>query len=294
MCPKVSIIIPCYNRGKYIAETVESVINQTYPNIELIVVDDGCTDNSREVLERYADRIHILEHPGRVNKGQSAALNLGLKSCAGEFVAILDSDDLFSPEKIEKQVAFLTLNERFGLVYSNGMNIDAQGKETYPILPQGHCPPSGPGPVLLDCFINLPSNALVRKSVFDTAGGFDESLRAAQDHDMVVRLLEVAPAGYIDECLWYYRRHGDSISRKGVVARWRNGFRILEAASRRYPYPFRIRMGRRAVLSFRLGQCYWKERSYWRALPLFIAAGICDPLRSLNVLLGRERISSPH
>lgn len=292
--PKVSVIIPCYNRGTFIAETIESVLNQSYQNIELVVVDDGCTDNSREVLEQYGERIRILDHPGRVNKGQSAALNLGLESCDGEYIAILDSDDLFAPEKIEVQVNFLQEHTQFGLVYSNGMNINSEGKQTYAIFPPTHRSPVGPAEVLMDCFINLPSNALVRKSVFDIAGGFDESLRAAQDHDMVVRLLEIAPAGYLDKCLWSYRRHEDSISRKGVIARWRNGFKILKAASQRYPYPVRIRLGRRAVLSFRLGQCYWSESNYFRAVPLFIAAGLCDPLRSLKVLIGRERITSPH
>ena len=129
--PKVSVIIPCYNRERYIAKTVESVLNQTYPHIELVVVDDGCTDNSRMILEQYKNSVRILEHPGRINKGQSAAINLGIRSSSSEYVAILDSDDLFAPEKIEKQVNFLEANLGIGLVYANGHAVDENGNILY-------------------------------------------------------------------------------------------------------------------------------------------------------------------
>jgi glycosyltransferase involved in cell wall biosynthesis len=290
----VSVIIPCYNREPFIAATIESVLTQTWPKIELIVVDDGCTDGSRAILESYGERLILLEHPGRINRGQSAAINLGLRQCRGEFVAILDSDDLFVPEKIEKQVHYLDSHPETGLVYANGKAIDEHGKELYPIFFGGHIPPSGPEKVLEDCVFNLPSNSLVRKSVFEKAGFFDESLRSAQDHDMVIRITEVAKVGYIEEYLWCYRRHDGSISRTKAMERWRNGFRILEAACRRYPYPRVVRNRRRAVLNFRLGQCYLEEKNYLKAGIHLLKAGLLDPLRSLNVILGRESLSSPH
>ena len=292
--PKVCVIIPCYNRGKYIAETVESVLNQTYPNIELIVVDDGCTDHSREVLERYADRIKILEHPGRVNKGQSAALNLGIRSSHSEYIAFLDSDDLFAPEKIEKQVRFLEENAQFGLVYANGHTIDENGKKIFRIYGDHHHEPSDPNRLLLNCYFLLPNNSLLRREVLDRAGLFDETLRSAQDHDLAIRIAEVTKIAYLNECLFFYRRHGDSISYRNAKLRWRNGYKILNRARSRYRYRFSTVLGRLAVLNFRLGQVYREEGNYLRAIPLFMAAGLCDPLRSLKVLLGRERISSPH
>lgn len=292
--PRVSVIIPCYNREKYIAQTVDSVFEQSYPDIELIVVDDGCTDGSRDVLESYSKRLRILEHPGRVNRGQSAAINLGLAVATGEYIAVLDSDDLFSPDKIKIQTEYLNSNPTVGFVYANGMIIDDSGRQEYLIFPPGHLPPDGPEPVLLNCFISLPSNALVRRVLYEKAGGFDVSLRAAQDHDMLLRLLEISSAGYIDKCLWSYRRHGESISRNGAIDRWRNGYKILNKARYRYRYRITALLGRLAVLNFRLGQCYQEEGDYLKAIPLFFAAGICDPVRSMKVLIGLERISSPH
>ncbi len=291
---KVSVIIPCYNRGKYIAQTIESVLNQTYPNIELIVIDDGCTDNSRELLENYSDLIRILEHPGRVNKGQSAALNLGLQSSNSDYVAFLDSDDLFTSEKIERQVNFLEENPQFGLVYANGHAIDENGKILYRIYEKHHREDSDPNRVLLDCYFLLPNNSLVRREALKKAGLFDETLRSAQDHDLAIRVAEVTKIAYMDEYLFFYRRHPDSISYRNAKLRWQNGYKILNKARSRYQYRFSTLLGRLAVLNFRLGQCYREEGNFLRAVPLFIAAGICDPLRSLSVLLGREKISNPH
>lgn len=290
----VSVIIPCYNRERYIAETVQSVLDQTWPNIELIVVDDGCTDGSRGLLESFGTAITVLEHPGRVNRGQSAAINLGLAHCSGAYVAILDSDDLFMPGKIEKQVRFLEEHPKVGLVYSNGLFIDAEGKELYPRYWASHQPPTDPGQVLLDCCFNVPSNALVRRSLYAQIGFLDETLRAAQDHDLAIRLAEAAPVGYLGECLWCYRRHGGSISSTTAKLRWQNGFKILDAACRRYPYPAAVRRKRRALLHFRLGQCCQQEKKVFEAIYHIVLAGLLDPFRALRVLVGREKVSSPN
>jgi len=289
----VSVIIPCYNREQFIAATIESVLNQTWSDIELIVVDDGCTDGSRGVVESYGGKLTLLEHKGRCNKGQSASINLGLKMSHGKYVAILDSDDLFAPQKLEKQVHFLDANPEIGLVYANGMSIDAQGRELYPIIFGDHKPPIGPESVLENSPFNLPSNSLVRRSVYEKVGLFDETLRSAQDHDMAIRIAEVTRIGYLNESLWFYRRHDGSISHTKIKERWRNGFRILEAACRRYPYPKKVRNRRLAVLNFRLGQCYLAEKNYIQAGLHLLKAGLLDPWRSLAVIMGRESISSP-
>lgn len=292
--PKVTVIIPCYNRESYIAETVESVLTQTYSNMELVVVDDGCTDNSRKILERYKDRIRILEHSGRLNKGQSAALNLGIRSTASDYVAFLDSDDLFVREKIEKQVQFLESNPEFGLVYSNGYFIHENGRRISRIYDGYHREDSDPNRVLLDCYFSLPTNALVRREVLSKAGYFDESFRSAQDHDLAIRIAEVAKIAYLDEALFFYRRHKDSISHRNAMLRWKNGFKILKKARLRYNYRLITLTGRLAVLCFRLSQCYKEEGRYIKSLFFFVVSGICDPLRAFGVLVGREKITGPH
>ncbi|MDY6903909.1 MAG: glycosyltransferase [Thermodesulfobacteriota bacterium] len=292
--PLVSVIIPCYNRERYIQKTVDSVLQQTYPNIEVIAVDDGCTDNTREILDRLREKVTVLEHPGRINKGQSAAINLGLRMAAGDYIAILDSDDLFLPDKIEKQVNYLEKRPEIGIVYTNGYGIDENDNRLYSFYDDNHSEPSNPEKVLMNCYFSLPSNALTRNVAFQTAGYFDESLRSAQDHDMAIRLCEVTQIGYLNECLFCYRRHQNSISSKNAELRWKNGFKILKKASKRYNYSLTARRKRYAVLNFRLGQCYWENNRLFAAAFRFTIAGLADPVRSLAVMFLKEKVSGPH
>src|SRR5690554_2346492 len=165
---RVSVLIPAFNRAEFIKETVNSVLNQEYPNVELIVVDDGSTDGTFEILSEYAGqgKLKLLTHPGRENKGQSAALNLALDAASGEFVAILDSDDLFLPGKLSAQVEYLHNHPDVGLVYGMGEGIDGSGHWLYDILSPDHVEPGDANAVLLDCYFHLPVNSLVRRSVF--------------------------------------------------------------------------------------------------------------------------------
>jgi glycosyltransferase involved in cell wall biosynthesis len=293
---KVSVIIPAFNRARYIRQTVESVLNQSYSNIETIVVDDGSTDDTLSVLEEFTGKIRLLVHPGRQNRGQSASINLGLEQSDGDYVAILDSDDYWEPEKIAAQVGYLDQNPETGLVYCNGTAVNSNGGFLYNIYKSTHKEESRPERVLLDCYIHLPSNSMLRKSVLDLAGRFDESLRAAQDHDMLIRVAEITRLGYINRSLYHYRRHQDSISKsnQGAIRRWHNGFNILNQARNRYPYPRAVINKRKAALHFRLFQCAVENKSLLNGLPHLLLAGLYDPLRACSVLLGRERITSPH
>jgi glycosyltransferase involved in cell wall biosynthesis len=293
---KVSVIIPAFNRARYIRQTVESVLGQTYPNIETIVVDDGSSDGTRGILEEYQDKITLLQHPQGQNRGQSASINLGLSRAEGDYIAILDSDDYWEPEKTEIQTAYLEQHPDVGLVYANGTAVNSNGEFLYNIYPARHDEESRPEKILLDCYIHLPSNSMLRKSVLDRAGRFDESFRAAQDHDMLIRIAEITRLGYINKSLYHYRRHQESISKsnQGAIRRWRNGFIILDRAKNRHPYPRTVIYKRKAALHFRLFQCAMENKSILTALPHLLLAGLYDPLRACSVLLGRERITSPH
>jgi len=236
----------------------------------------------------------LLEHSGRINKGQSAAINVGLRAAKGDYIAVLDSDDLFLHEKIEKQVKFLQKNPEVGLVYGNGYRIDEQGKKLDQFYPLTHLEESKPERVLLDCYFLLPNNALVRRDVYDRVGFFDESLRSAQDHDMAIRIAELTRMAYLDSPLFCYRRHKNSISHTQAKLRWNNGFIILKKAAGRWGYSRRVLRKRAAVLHFRLGQCHLEEGEFLQAIWRFVRAGLLDPWRSLAVLTGQERVSSPH
>lgn len=290
---RVSVLIPLYNRARFIIETVNSVLNQDYPDIELIVIDDGSTDGGDLLLEEYANRgeLQLLRHSGRVNKGQAAALNLGLAQATGEFIAILDSDDLYVPGKISKQVAYLRENAEIGLVYGNGKGINAEGDILYEINYDNRQERSDPNDILLDCYFLLPQNSLVRASVYAHAGNFDEILRSGQDHDMLIRLAEKTKIAHQSIDSFRYRRHSDSISATGTETRWRCGLIILEKAAGRYPYRKATLRKRRALVNFRLAQVLYSKKSkpvemLWR----FLLAGILDPVRSFAVLTGKEKI----
>ncbi|WP_158538123.1 glycosyltransferase [Corallincola holothuriorum] len=292
MAVSVSVIIPAYNREAYIEETINSVLYQTFQNFELIVVDDGSTDNTRNILESFDDeRISILEHPGRANKGQSAAINLGLKHAKGEFIAILDSDDYWLPEKLEIQVAYLQQHNDIGLVYANGTAVDPNRNHLYPIYNEDHRECSDPGRVLKDCYFFVPTNSLVRSEVIRKVGEFDESLRAAQDHDMAIRIAETTKLAYINTPLFAYRRHPESISSTRAHIRWQNGFYILDKAIRRFNYPSNIIRSRKAVLHFRLYQCRKRNGQFLSAIGHLLTAGYLDPARSVRVLCRKELIT---
>lgn len=290
----ISVIIPCFNRIGFVADAIHSVFNQSIgsESLELIIVDDGSTDGSWEFLEskQRSGEIVLLCHPGRVNKGQAAALNLGLTRAKGTYIALLDSDDVFAAGKLEDQVAFLDSNPDIGMVYGQGHAIDAEGNYLFKLLPDEHEEPSDPNHLLLDCYMALPGGGLVRRTTWEKAGYFEESFRAAQDHDMALRLMEVAPVAYLPKVAFYYRKHDDAISKKGLERRWKTGFEILERARRRYPYRQSTIRKRAAVLNFRLGQTYWRDGKRLCAVPYFLKSGVLDPVRAVGVLTGREAL----
>jgi glycosyltransferase involved in cell wall biosynthesis len=291
LAPMVSVLIPAFNRAAYIKETVESVLSQNYESIELIVIDDGSTDGTHEILTRYAEdgKITLLTHPGCDNRGQAASLNLGLQSAHGEYLAILDSDDLFLPGKIEAQADYLSQHPDVGLVYGMGEGVDGEGHWLYDIHSPDHIEPNDPNAVLLDCYFLLPQNALVRRSVYEQVGLFEECFRAAQDHDMLIRIAEKTRFAFIPKKLFQYRRHGDSISNNGQRRRWTNGFEILARAKARYPYRSATIRKRRALLNYRMSQVCWQENKRVAAIGYLLKSGLLDPARGLNVVTGRER-----
>ncbi len=286
--PLVSVIIPAFNRVKYIDQTIQCVLDQTYSNVELIVVDDGSSDGTYDKILSYGDKINVLIHPGHTNKGQSASINLGIKKAQGEYIIILDSDDYWELNKLEIQVNYLQEHKDVGLVYTNGYGVDASGDIIYPIHKKDHREINDKDLVLLDCYFSLPVNSLVRKNIYNKVGLFEEGYRAAQDHDMLIRISEITKFAYLPDFLFFYRHHEESISNNNQVIRWNNGFKILSMAQKRYAYKSSTIRKRKAVLNYRLGACYFGERRYVLSAKYLIMALIFDPVRSLKVALGIE------
>ncbi len=177
------------------------------------------------------------------------------------------------------------------MVYGKGMAVDAEGKELYLTLPEDHSERGDPNDILLNCYIAIPGGALIRKSVLDQVGGFDECFRASQDHDMAVRIFETTDVAYLPEVAFYYRKHEDSISQQGLERRWMIGFEILRRASGRYAYKPATLRKRKAVLHYHMGRVRLQQARYFAAIGQLVQCVLLDPARSLRVLIGCEKPS---
>ncbi|MDI6792170.1 MAG: glycosyltransferase family 2 protein [bacterium] len=204
--PKVSVIIPTYNYASFIAEAVESVLDQTFKDLEIIVVDDGSTDTTRDILKRFEGKITYLYQE---NQGAPAARNKGIKAAQGKYIGLLDADDFWMPEKLEIQVPILDQEPEVGLVYANVYNINLlQGNQFLGRVSKKGLRGEPFHELLKGNFIPSPS-VLVRRACFEKVGLFDENLGrlAAQDWDMWLRIARVYKVAYVDRPLANYRFH---------------------------------------------------------------------------------------
>jgi glycosyltransferase involved in cell wall biosynthesis len=202
--PKVSVIIPTYNREKLIGRAIESVLAQTYTDFEIIVVDDGSKDNTKVVVQQYKGNIKYVYQP---NGGSSSARNRGIKESTGEYIAFLDSDDIWIQEKLAIQVDILDRNKNIGIVCSRMPIFDKEGRQIG-FKPQEHI--GKDFNELIAQWGDLPtSTVMTRRECFDKAGLFDTSLKTVQDFDMWLRIARQYDIyEYKDQCLARYFRHG--------------------------------------------------------------------------------------
>jgi glycosyltransferase involved in cell wall biosynthesis len=206
--PLVTVIIPNYNNETYLPECLESVIKQSYKNMEIIVIDDGSTDRSAEILQKYWSEIKLIKSS---HSGASVARNIGIEQSRGQFIAFMDSDDIWISEKIEKQMSKI-LNNCADLVYCGYQEI---GLASRIVLPNSHFKgdcyeffKNYPGVSFLAC-----GGVLIRKSILSKSGLFDKNFKgAAEDWDFLRRICMNGKVDFSDEVLFYYRRHSTSIT----------------------------------------------------------------------------------
>ncbi len=183
--PLVSVIIPVYNGEKTIQETIESVLNQTFIDLELIVINDGSQDATLKLVERIQDsRINVFSYP---NAGQSTSRNRGIALATGEYISFIDADDLWTPDKLEAQLKALQANPKAAVAYSWTDWID----ESSQLLGKGsHNTEQGEvfAKLLLNDFVANGSNVLIRRQALNEVGDFDASVTPAEDWDMWLRL----------------------------------------------------------------------------------------------------------
>lgn len=229
--PLISVITPTYNRADYVTQAIDSILNQTYTNIELHVIDDGSTDNTPEVMARYDSdpRVHYYRQP---NAGQGAATNRGISLARGEYIAFLDADDLWIPEKLELQVKAMQEKSDIAILYSPCYCIDEKnqviGARMGPLY-EGHVT----GRLFVENFIPFGS-ALVKKECFERLGAFDESLVTGLDYELWLRFSTCYLFGYIDIPTLHYRLWGGQITVNGIRV-YENGIKIMRKFLRLFP-----------------------------------------------------------
>jgi len=218
--PRVSVIIPTYNRACFLQEAVESVLNQTFRGFELIVVDDGSTDCTPYVLQKWEAPIRWVRQE---NSGVSRARNVGIRAARGRYISFLDSDDLWLRDKLEAQVSFLDTNPHYAVCYTDEMWV-RRGRRVNP--KKVHRKYSG---WIFDrclplCIIS-PSSAMIRREVLDIVGYFDEDLPVCEDYDLWLRIASRFPIFFLDKKLIIKRGgHADQLSTRS----WGNDrYRVL-------------------------------------------------------------------
>ena len=268
---KVSVIIPNYNYAQFVGEAIESVLNQTYKDIELIVVNNGSTDNSLEILSKYSTKIHLINQE---NLGQSGARKSGLEQSTGNYIAFLDADDIWAPEKIEKQILLFT--SKVELVYCGIKKIS---ENTQTVLAteiptfKGSCS---------DAFIEYPgvsivlsgeSTSIFTRSLLEKVGGFDSDLNSAAGWDFFRRCSKFSEFDFVPEPLVHYRLHSSNMSNsfQDTILDIRRAYKKLFADEFWNTSPERVR---RTIISLEYSffKTYLKQRNYKKAIVTAISA----------------------
>jgi glycosyltransferase involved in cell wall biosynthesis len=211
----LSVVIPTYNRGQYIGEAIESVLAQTRPADEIIVVDDGSTDNTEHVLSKYSR--YITKYIKQPNSGPAAARNRGVREASGEFIAFLDSDDIWVQNKTEMEMEWFAKNKHLDLVFCHISNFQENDEKEIleirnPRIEKYLVDNASDLKEIFNCLIGekvigTSSGVIVRRSCFDRVGPFDESLRIAEDLDWWLRAARTCRFGFVNAVLVRRRRH---------------------------------------------------------------------------------------
>ena len=236
--PLVTIIVPCYNHENYIVECIESLVHQTYPNIELIVLDDGSSDNSAMILKELSQKYNFY-FDDQQNIGLSRTLNKAISLSSGDYISVCASDDKYALDKTAKQVTYLQKNPKFASCFTNKIIFDDKGNER---IEDSGKRKSGWifKELLMDTFsIPAPSH-MIRREVFNTIGLYDESLKV-EDWDMWLRMSKKYQLGFLDQPLIYYRVHDTNThgnvnlmlsDKYTVLEKWKDDPLYLDARKR--------------------------------------------------------------
>jgi glycosyltransferase involved in cell wall biosynthesis len=229
------VVVATYNRAEFLPDTIRSILGQTYRNYELIIVDDGSTDHTREALKPYESQLRYIYQS---NQGPSAARNAGVAQAKGEWIAIQDSDDLSAPNHLAVFSDYVIKHPDCGMVFANGRYLSGREHDRETLIPAEKSRRlARDGVRLEDLFersiVRLQA-ALISKRAYNLIGGHDESLRICMDLDLSFRLLLQFPVGYIDAPLFFYRKHEGNTGRNEEL-RLTENIRVIEKLVAAHP-----------------------------------------------------------
>ena len=212
--PQISVIIPAYNCDRYIGQAVESILNQTYPADEIIIIDDGSQDNTRQVLQPYSNYIHYVYQE---NQGVSVARNHGLKLARGEFIVFLDADDIFLPNKLATQLAVFQAKPQLGLVQSGWRRVNQQGETLMDATPWDYVPELNLENWLRWKPLGTMGTLMFRREWLLKIDGFEPGLAHAEDVDLILRMVLLGcESAWLQQSTVCYRQHDRNTMRDGV------------------------------------------------------------------------------
>jgi glycosyltransferase involved in cell wall biosynthesis len=221
--PRVSVVIPAYNAGAFLPAALASALSQSVSPLEVIVVDDGSTDDTPDIVRRAGPSVRYLRHDRR---GVAEARNRGIRESAGDWVALLDADDVWQPTKLARQLDALGRTPGASACHTAFAVVDGQGRKLS-VVRRGPEPPTAEGLLMRGNRIGTPSTVICDRGVLLEAGGFDPSLSQCADWDLWIRLATRTTFAYVDEPQVAWRRHEGNMSRD-VELLERDSVRVIE------------------------------------------------------------------
>jgi len=272
---KISVIIPCYNQGRFLSDAIESVRSQGYWNVEIVVVNDGSTDDTRHVAAAYGEEIIYQEQE---NRGLAAARNAGIRVSTGSYVALLDSDDVLLPGSIELRARHLDDSGEIGLVCGDAIVFGDRQEEQFSLWSDFGFKPKTPEDFRWETigFCALPSSVMFRRSCLSKTGYFDERLgkAGAEDWLMWIRLACYFSLVYVDAPVMAYRIHGlnDSHNQRKNLRAFQKAIDLLVHEERLKDYPSHFRS--QLLYSRFIAACY--DKALPTMVKYFAKAVTCD------------------
>ena len=285
----ISIIIPAYDAEKYLANTIQSVINQTFTDWELIIINDGSTDGTLELINNFQDKDSRIKVFSYENAGVAHSRNRGIAEAKGEYIAFLDADDLWTPDKLEMQLKVLQKNSDASVAYSWVDYIDEAGKFLYP---GSHITVNGDAysKLLINNFLENGSNPLVRRDALAKIGNFDVNLPPAEDWDLYLRLALEYQFVVIPKPQILYRLCTNSCS-ANIIKMETQALRVIEKAYNQTPESLQY-LKRETLaklyeyLLFRTLESNPQRKQFWQASKYFYKMLGYNPA----ILLRRSRL----